>query len=126
MWVTLRDDAGVSAIVGGRVWPVVAEGGTGGTPYVWFEVSSGPSEYTKDGLAGDQHTVIVGCVAKQYEDAADLAQAVREALELNRAEYPDDHYRVTECEFENADDDWKDGIGYEITVTMSLATESID
>lgn len=125
VWTTLKNDEGVSAITSGRVWPLVAEQGTNGKPYVTFEVSTGPTEYTKDGPVCDTHTVILKCVALKYEVAADLAEAVRGALELNRTEYPEDGYEVTECELEGADDDWTDGVGYEVVVTMSVETEFI-
>lgn len=126
VWTALRSDEDVAAITEGRIIPLVASQGTGGKPYVTFEVSTGPSEYTKDGPVCDNHTVILRCVAPKYEVTADLAEAVRKALELNRAEYPSDGYRVTECELQGADDDWTDGVGYEVVVTMTVETEYIN
>ena len=72
--------AGVSALVGTRVWPGIKPVGTPHPAIVYNRISGGPI-YDDDGEAGvEQVRIQIDCWGDTYTDAKLLAVQVREAL----------------------------------------------
>jgi hypothetical protein len=75
----LKDDSAVSALVGTRIYPELAEEGAS-TPYVVYSVVSNTPVDTKDSAPVDESQLEVFSVANTYAAANDLADKVRAAL----------------------------------------------
>lgn len=75
----LKDDSAVSALVGTRIYPELAEEGAQ-TPYVVYSVVSNTPVDTKDSAPVDEAQLEVFSVADTYAAANDLADKVRAAL----------------------------------------------
>lgn len=75
----LKDDSAVSALVGTRIYPELAEEGAV-TPYVVYSVVSNTPVDTKDSAPVDEAQIEVFSVADTYAAANDLADKVRTAL----------------------------------------------
>jgi hypothetical protein len=75
----LKDDSAVSALVGTRIYPELAEEGAA-TPYVVYSVVSNTPVDTKDSAPVDEAQLEVFSVADTYAAANDLADKVRAAL----------------------------------------------
>ena len=75
----LKDDSAVSALVGTRIYPELAEEGAQ-TPYVVYSVVSNTPIDTKDSAPVDEAQLEVFSVADTYAAANDLADKVRTAL----------------------------------------------
>ena len=75
----LKDDSAVSALVGTRIYPELAEEGAA-TPYVVYSVVSNTPVDTKDSAPVDEAQLEVFSVAETYAAANDLADKVRAAL----------------------------------------------
>ena len=75
----LKDDSAVSALVGTRIYPELAEEGAA-TPYVVYSVVSNTPVDTKDSAPVDEAQLEVFSVADTYAEANDLADKVRAAL----------------------------------------------
>jgi hypothetical protein len=75
----LKDDSAVSALVGTRIYPELAEEGAA-TPYVVYSVVSNTPVDTKDSAPVDESQLEVFSVADTYAAANDLADKVRTAL----------------------------------------------
>ena len=75
----LKNDGAVSALVGTRIYPELAEEGAQ-TPYVVYSVVSNTPVDTKDSAPVDEAQLEVFSVANTYAAANDLADKVRSAL----------------------------------------------
>jgi len=75
----LKDDSAVSALVGTRIYPELAEEGAS-TPYVVYSVVSNTPVDTKESAPVDEAQLEVFSVADTYAAANDLADKVRAAL----------------------------------------------
>ena len=75
----LKDDSAVSALVGTRIYPELAEEGAQ-TPYVVYSVVSNTPVDTKESAPVDEAQLEVFSVADTYAAANDLADKVRAAL----------------------------------------------
>jgi len=75
----LKDDSAVSALVGTRIYPELAEEGAA-TPYVVYSVVSNTPVDTKESAPVDEAQLEVFSVADTYAAANDLADKVRTAL----------------------------------------------
>lgn len=119
---TLQESDELSEMTGNRIFPVYIANGTPSFPFVEFECQTGAPTYTKDGVLEDNHTATINCVAKSYEQSLKLAEAVRKALELKTATYPE--FTVTECRMESCTDDWVNDLGaYCAEIVFSLTSE---
>jgi ABC-type molybdate transport system substrate-binding protein len=76
----LKDDSAVSALVGTRIYPELAEEGAA-TPYVVYSVVSNTPSDTKDGTPIDEAQLEIFSVGSTYAAANDLADKVRAALD---------------------------------------------
>lgn len=88
-------------LVGTRLYPVAADQGTD-MPYVTYHRTALATEYTKDGWESDTVSVSFRIVAGGYLPAAEIAEAVRAALENARGSYGD--AKVSEAEVVNSVD----------------------
>lgn len=76
----LVNDSAVSAIVGTRIYPELAEEGAA-APYVVYSVVSNTPSNTKDGTPIDEAQLEIFSVGSTYAAANDLADKVRAALD---------------------------------------------
>lgn len=76
----LVNDSAVSAIVGTRIYPELAEEGAS-APYVVYSVVSNTPSDTKDGTPIDEAQLEIFSVGNTYAAANDLADKVRAALD---------------------------------------------
>ena len=76
----LVNDSAVSAIVGTRIYPELAEEGAS-APYVVYSVVSNTPSDTKDGTPIDEAQLEIFSVGSTYAAANDLADKVRAALD---------------------------------------------
>ena len=76
----LVNDSAVSAIVGTRIYPELAEEGAS-APYVVYSVVSNTPSDTKDGTPIDEAQCEIFSVASTYEQCNKLADLVRAALD---------------------------------------------
>ena len=76
----LVNDSAVSAIVGTRIYPELAEEGAS-APYIVYSVVSNTPSDTKDGTPIDEAQLEVFSVGSTYAAANDLADNVRAALD---------------------------------------------
>jgi ABC-type molybdate transport system substrate-binding protein len=76
----LVNDSAVSAVVGTRIYPELAEEGAS-APYVVYSVVSNTPSDTKDGTPIDEAQLEIFSVGSTYAAANDLADKVRAALD---------------------------------------------
>lgn len=76
----LKDDSAVSALVGTRIYPELAEEGAS-APYIVYSVVSNTPSDTKDGTPIDEAQLEIFSVGSTYAAANDLADKVRAALD---------------------------------------------
>lgn len=77
----LANDSPVSAIVGTRIFPNVAQQTTS-FPFIIYDVQSeNPTDYKQGVSTLDTDTVMVSCYCKTYSEASDLAKKIRTALD---------------------------------------------
>lgn len=76
----LVNDSAVSAVVGTRIYPELAEEGAA-APYVVYSVVSNTPSDTKDGTPIDEAQLEIFSVGSTYAAANDLADKVRAALD---------------------------------------------
>ena len=84
---TLERDAGVTGVVGNRIFPVAMAQGVDTYPFICYDTNGGIGQRTKDGVLNDVSSVGMAVVAKRYEDALNLANMVRKAFDGKRAKY---------------------------------------
>jgi len=77
----LKDNSDVNALVGTRIFPMVARQGTD-FPFIIYDVlTDDPTDY-KEGVSSlDTTSVMVSVYSETYSQAADLAKKVRTALD---------------------------------------------
>jgi len=80
IYVLLGADSDVSAIVGTRIYPELAEEGAS-APYIVYSVVSNTPSDTKDGAPIDEAQLEIFSVGTTYAAANDLADKVRAALD---------------------------------------------
>jgi hypothetical protein len=99
----LVSDAGVSGIVGNRIFPLVAKNATT-FPFIAYRRSSVSTGNTKDGPYRYGVVIDVACVGNDYKQGVDMADAVMNALQDKRfARYDIDSVRLG-----NASEDYPD------------------
>ena len=77
----LSDDAPVGALIGNRIYPNVAMQGSE-FPFAVYQVTGDSPTDIKDGVSPlDENAISVMCFSQTYEEASDIADAVRPALD---------------------------------------------
>ena len=83
----LRDNAPVGALIGNRIYPNVATR-RAEFPFAVYQVTGDEPTDTKDGVSPlDENAISVMCFSKTYEEASDIADAVRTALDRVNGTY---------------------------------------
>ena len=83
----LRDDAPVGALIGNRIYPNVATR-KAEFPFVVYQVTGDSPTDIKDGVSPlDENAILVMCFSKTYEEASNIADAVRTALDRVNGTY---------------------------------------
>ena len=82
----LTEDAGLSNIVGNKIYPLIAEETTT-FPFVIFKRTNLTANYTKDGCSGDEVEFSVSVAAQDYFTTVEVMEKVRSILELHRDNY---------------------------------------
>ncbi len=125
----LLGSAAVTAIVGSKIYPVVAMQGVPSMPFVRFATEITGCEYVK-GSGGIWHvedhcTVTVNCVSDDYDEALALQQAVRDALECVGGTYST--YQLDPMEVTHADCIFNDQLpAFDAEVNFSTNTQVIE
>ena len=112
----------VTRMVGNRIYPLVVPQGVDTFPFICYDMNGSTGDSTKDGVVDDVASVNIAIIAKSYEDAIVLGNAVRYAFEGKRAEY--DEFSVTECMNVAYNDEYIDALDcYAINLSMDFRTE---
>lgn len=122
---TLANDADVAELTEGRIYPLAAEQGISGRAWCTFEVQTTEPEYTKDGLVCDNHLVTVNCVSPTYDEAIDLAEAVRRALDQNVVRYPEEGFGISDASLRGGVEDYDKDQGFVVTLTFDIESEPV-
>ena len=82
----------VTRMVGDRIYPLVSKVDCKFPSIVYQRMSCVPT-YTKDGLIAEEQNYSITVLADTYSDSVELADAVRDALELERGTFDGQHIR---------------------------------
>ena len=118
----LEQEEAVTRYVGNRIFPVVAPLGVDDFPFVGYDMAGGTGDSTKDGTTDDVVTVQISVVAKSYEEAILIGNAVRYAVEGKKAVY--EEFAVTECANVTYKDEYLDDLGaYALDLNIDFRTD---
>ena len=119
---TLGNAEAVTSLVGNRIYPLVVPQGVEVYPFICYDMSGGSGDSTKDGIVDDVASVNISIIAKKYEDAILIGNAVRYALEGKTAKY--EEFSVTECANVTYNDEYIDALDcYAMNLSMDFHTE---
>ena len=112
----------VTRMVGNRIYPLVVPQGVEVYPFICYDMNGGMGDSTKDGSVDDVASVNLSVIAKNYEEAIVLGNAVRYAFDGVTAEY--EEFSVKECMNMSYNDEYIDGIdAYALNLSMDFRTE---
>lgn len=118
----LEQEEAVTRYVGNRIFPVVAQLGVEAFPFIGYDMTGGTGDSTKDGTTDDVVSVQLSVVAKSYEEAIKIGNAVRYAFEGKTAVY--EEFAVTECANVTYNDEYIDDFGaYALDLNIDFRTE---
>lgn len=118
----LEQEEAVTRYVGNRIFPVVAPLGVEAFPFIGYDMTGGTGDSTKDGTTDDVVSVQLSVVAKSYEEAILIGNAVRYAFEGQLAVY--EEFAVTECANVTYNDEYIDDFGaYALNLNIDFRTE---
>ena len=118
----LEQEEAVTRYVGNRIFPVVAPLGVEAFPFIGYDMTGGTGDSTKDGTTDDVASVRFSVVAKSYEEAILVGNAVRYAFEGKTAVY--EEFAVTECANVTYNDEYIDDFGaYALDLNIDFRTE---
>lgn len=118
----LEKEEAVTRYVGNRIFPVVAPLGVEAFPFIGYDMTGGTGDSTKDGTTDDVASVRFSVVAKSYEEAILIGNAVRYAFEGKTAVY--EEFAVTECANVTYNDEYIDDFGaYALDLNIDFRTE---
>lgn len=118
----LEQEEAVTRYVGNRIFPVVAPLGVEAFPFIGYDMTGGTGDSTKDGTTDDVASVRLSVVAKSYEEAILIGNAVRYAFEGKTAVY--EEFAVTECANVTYNDEYIDDFGaYALDINIDFRTE---
>ena len=118
----LEQEEAVTRYVGNRIFPVVAPLGVEAFPFIGYDMTGGTGDSTKDGTTDDVASVRLSVVAKSYEEAILIGDAVRYAFEGKTAVY--EEFAVTECANVTYNDEYIDDFGaYALDLNIDFRTE---
>lgn len=118
----LEQEEAVTRYVGNRIFPVVAPLGVEAFPFIGYDMTGGTGDSTKDGTIDDVVSVRLSVVAKSYEEAILIGNAVRYAFEGKTAVY--EEFAVNECANVTYNDEYIDDFGaYALDLNIDFRTE---
>ena len=118
----LEQEEAVTRYVGNRIFPVVAPLGVEAFPFIGYDMTGGTGDSTKDGTTDDVASGRLSVVAKSYEEAILIGNAVRYAFEGKTAVY--EEFAVTECANVTYNDEYIDDFGaYALDLNIDFRTE---
>ena len=82
----------VTRMVGDRIYPLVSKVDCK-FPFIVYQRMSCLPTYTKDGLIAEEQNYSITVLADTYSDSVELADAVRDALELERGTFSGQYIR---------------------------------
>ena len=82
----------VTRMVGDRIYPLVSKVDCK-FPFIVYQRMSCLPTYTKDGLIAEKQNYSITVLADTYSDSVELADAVRDALELERGTFSGQYIR---------------------------------
>lgn len=82
----------VTRMVGDRIYPLVSKVDCN-FPFIVYQRMSCVPTYTKDGLISEEQNYSITVLADTYSESVELADAVRDALELERGTLAGQHIR---------------------------------
>ena len=82
----------VTRMVGDRIYPLVSKVDCK-FPFIVYQRMSCVTNYTKDGLIAEEQNYSITVLADTYSESVELADAVRDALELERGTFAGQHIR---------------------------------
>lgn len=117
----LEQNQDVVRRVGNRIYPLVIPQGVENYPFICYDMTGGTGEQTKDGVLDDVATVNVSVIAKTYEEAIIIGNAVRYSFEGVTAKY--ERFEVTECSNVTYNDEYVEVIdAYAMNLSMDFRT----
>ena len=117
----LEQNPDVVRRVGNRIYPLVIPQGVETYPFICYDMTGGTGEQTKDGVLDDVATFNVSVIAKTYEEAIIIGNAVRYSFEGVTAKY--ERFEVTECCNVTYNDEYVEAIdAYAMNLSMDFRT----
>ena len=110
IYYILVNDRDVSALVGTRIFPNVAPQTTT-FPFIIYDVTGVSPNDTKEGPSTlDTNDVMISCYSETYDEASDLAQKIRVAMDrINEGVYNDE--TIQSSQFQSYNDIFDDTSG---------------
>ena len=110
IYYILVNDSDVSALVGTRIFPNVAPQTTT-FPFIIYDVTGVSPNDTKEGPSTlDTNDVMISCYSETYDEASDLAQKIRVAMDrINQGVYNDE--TIQSSQFQSYNDIFDDTSG---------------
>ncbi len=119
----LEKSPDVVGFVSNRIYPLVVPQGVETYPFICYDMNGGIGDATKDGTVDDVSTVSISVLAKRYEDAIVIGNAVRYALDGYCPTYKE--FRVTRTGNIMYNDEYVEAIDA-YSVNMSIDFRTID
>ena len=117
---TLERDEAVKKLIGSRVFPLAMAQGVETFPFVCYDTNGQAAQTTKDGPVNDASTVSMAVVSKGYEEALNIANAVRTAFENKREDYPE---YLVECVGVSYNDEYVDALdAFAVNLNLDFRT----
>lgn len=103
----LLDDADVSRLSRGRVYPIVSETPATPLPYITYRRAALEQRPVKGpAVPADRVNIEIVCYAKTYAESITLAEAVRAALDDKQGCNDAGDLRMRSCALADAEEDW--------------------
>ena len=114
----LSSNEDVTRMVGDRIYPLVSKVDCN-FPFIVYQRMSCVPTYTKDGLISEEQNYSITVLADTYSESVELADAVRDALELERGTFAGQHIR--NIKFTSVNESWvSDTYVQELNFTIEL------
>lgn len=118
---TLEKNPDVVKMVSNRIYPIVVPQGVETYPFICYDMTGGSGDSTKDGAVDDVATVTIAILAKKYEDAIKIGNAVRYALDGYCPAY--DEFKITKTGNIVYNDEWVEAIdAYSLNISVDFRT----
>lgn len=117
----LGENPDVVRLVSNRIYPLVVPQGVETYPFICYDMTGGSGNSTKDGLVDDTATVNISVLAKKYEDAILIGNAVRYALDGYCPKY--DEFRIVKTGNIVYNDEYVEAIdAYSLNISIDFRT----